>query len=89
MMLSRPKRGLDERETGHSLDHGSSPAKRLRMEDFHAGSQDALKGVESPAQIDEPNVYEYRDDDEAIEITPAPVVDDLYLETVWRFMGLF
>jgi len=56
---------------------GKSPAKRLRIEDTHSSLiEDGNNGVESPTQIADIQ------DEEPIEIAPAPVVDDLYLETV-------
>jgi hypothetical protein len=78
-MPAKSKRALSARENGDELD-GSLPAKRMRTEESIA--LDNQNGVESPAQIEEPPTDEEDVNEEAIEVAPAPVVDDLYLETV-------
>jgi hypothetical protein len=79
IMPAKSKRTLSARENGDELD-GSLPAKRMRTEESIA--VDNQNGVESPAQIEDPPIDEEDVNEEAIEVVPAPVVDDLYLETV-------
>lgn len=78
-MPPKTKRSLTTREDRDNLS-GSSPAKRLRAEGSLAALLDGRNGVDSPAQIDEPEDRE--DEREAIEIAPVPIIDGLYLETV-------
>lgn len=76
-MSAKNKRDLARRETGPILD-GASPAKRLRTEDVLSSLiEDGKAAVETPSQIDD-----VLDEQEHIEAVPAPIVDDLYLETV-------
>jgi hypothetical protein len=80
-MPAKSKRTFSVRENGDELD-GSLPAKRMRTEESNADIINNQNGVESPAQIEERPIDEEDANEEAIEIAPAPVVDDLYLETV-------
>jgi U4/U6.U5 tri-snRNP-associated protein 2 len=75
-MPPKGKRNLTARESGDDLD-GSSPMKRLRVEDAAAPSTEEQNGVHlSPAEIELP------EEEEPVEVGPEPVLDDLYLETV-------
>lgn len=76
-MPPKGKRNLTARENGDDLD-GSSPIKRLRVEDPAAPSMEDQNGVQlSPTEIEPPE-----EEEEPIEVGPEPVLDDLYLETV-------
>src|SRR5271167_1074783 len=76
-MPAKQKRNLDARENGDALD-GSSPLKRLRIEDPQPPAiYDQNKVQLSPTEI-EPQ----EEEEEPIQIDQAPVVDDLYLDTV-------
>lgn len=80
-MPAKSKRTLSSRENGDELD-GSSPAKRLRTEESLPDSVENQNEVESPTQMEQPASDEEDVNEEAIDVAPAPVLDDLYLETV-------
>ena len=68
---------MTARENGDDLD-GSSPLKRLRVEEPTAPSIDDQDGVHlSPTEIEPPD-----EEEEPVAVGPEPVLDDLYLETV-------
>ena len=52
------------------------PAKRLRVGDYLASDGDAKLAVESPT------IIEHDEEELPINVAPAPIVEDLYLETV-------
>jgi hypothetical protein len=82
-MPPKGKRNLAARESGDDLD-GSSPLKRLRVEDPTAPSTEDQMGVHlSPTEIEPPEK-----DEEPVNMGPEPVLDDLYLETVLRIDDL-
>jgi hypothetical protein len=74
------KRSLSSLEKGDT-EPGDFPLKRLRTEDHHIGVYgEHSKTFDSPAQIDD---GEFDDEDEkSIQKEDAPVLQDLYLETV-------
>ena len=89
-MPAKSKRTLSARENGDELD-GSSPAKRLRTEESTSDAIENQKEVESPTQMEQRPSDEEDINEDAIDVTPVPVLDDLYLETVsplsfWRLM---
>jgi U4/U6.U5 tri-snRNP-associated protein 2 len=76
MATKTHKRGISEREKDEL--EGSTPAKRLRVE--QTDPPEGKNGiVESPLEQDD-------EEGQIVPIAPAPVVDDLYLETVNRSM---
>jgi len=77
MSTKTQKRGLSAREDGDELD-GSTPIKRSRIENQHLPLKNN-GGVDSSLKQGE-------EEEEVMEVAPAPVVDDLYLETIDRSM---
>ena len=69
------KRALDQVDTDQVAD-GDTPTKRFKTGDYLNNNNGA---VESPADIDDDDLV---DDETPIDIAPAPVVNDMYLETV-------
>jgi hypothetical protein len=82
-MPAKTKRDLIAREDGE-LDTPSR-TKRLRIEEFHAAANNENPDcVLSPTQIERQELPEdgEEEEDEEAPIETAPVVDDLYLDTV-------
>jgi hypothetical protein len=77
---AKAKRTLSSQEDRDSV-LATSPAKRLRTEDSKVNvlNGDAPAPAESPVAMDE-------DEDEPVELVPAPVFDDLYLDTVYPLL---
>lgn len=85
-MPAKAKRTLQDENGQKPHD---SPSKRLKTEKSIGVEVQPENGVESPAQMDQPLVPGDVDDEEEeqpIEVAPAPVLDDLYLDTVNRSM---
>jgi hypothetical protein len=84
-MPPKTKRTAKEREDGTALDD-TLPAKRLRTEDTHTGTVESHNnGVAPPAQVEEPLEQDEEpeeEEEEVAEVVPAPILGDLYLETV-------
>ena len=58
---------------------GDTPTKRFKVGDYLTSLNDNHAAVESPADIGDDDQV---DDETPIDAAPAPVVNDLYLETV-------
>jgi U4/U6.U5 tri-snRNP-associated protein 2 len=78
-MPAKAKRTLSVQEDGDT-DVSTSPAKRLRTDDSSNGLNGDAPATTEPAELDDV------DDEETVQVVPAPVVDDLYLDTVNRSM---
>jgi U4/U6.U5 tri-snRNP-associated protein 2 len=78
-MPAKAKRTLSVQEDGDA-DISTSPAKRLRTEDSSNSINGDAPSTTVPAELDDV------DDEEPVQIAPAPVLDDLYLDTVNRSM---
>ena len=74
-MPAKTKRTLNAQNDADTINE-ASPAKRVRIETSSNGLNGDFLVTEEPVELDDV-------EEENVEVVPAPVVDDLYLDTVY------
>jgi hypothetical protein len=80
-MAAKTKRMLNVQDDRDAVDE-ASPLKRLRTEHSPNGLNGHVAATKESVELDDV------EEEESVEVVPAPVVDELYLDTVrlvWDF----